>query len=325
MLFITNRFSKDSIKTIVGRKFEFDLDNNGPSNSVFFCRRNADNTITEVGGTNFLSELKKSEYRQILLYIHGFSTLPDGVFEAASEFQSLCNQKDAQEVLVIPIVWPCDNDLGIVQDYWDDQKSADGSALSFSRALNKFLDWSNSNLNSPDAEPCLKRINVLAHSMGNRVLRETLWAWNKYDLADGVPLIFRNTFLVAADIENESIHRKERGELICNASRNVIVYFASDDLALRASKAANLKNKIASRRLGHTGPENMEMTPKNVYVVDCDNVNNAYDDPMGHSYFQSGREKGTPGLVFEHIYRCLKTGRAFPEDELRRSTIIRES
>jgi hypothetical protein len=85
-----------------------------------------------------------------------------------------------------------------------------------------------------------------------------------------------------------------------------------------------LKNKIASRRLGHTGPENMEMTPKNVYVVDCDDVNNTYDNPKGHSYFRSGKEKGKPGLVFDHIYACLKTGRVFPEDELRRSTIIRE-
>ena len=35
---------------------------------------------------------------------------------------------------------------------------------------------------NPAEDPCLKRINMLAHSMGNRVLRETLWAWNKYDL-----------------------------------------------------------------------------------------------------------------------------------------------
>ena len=112
--------------------------------------------------------------------------------------------------------------------------------------------------------------------------------------------------------------------MICDASRNVVVYFASDDLALRASKATNLKNKIASRRLGHTGPENMELTPKNVYVVDCDDVNNAYDNPKGHSYFRYGRKKGVPGLVFDHIFSCLKSGRVFPQDELRRSTIIRE-
>lgn len=324
MLFITNRFPKGSIRSTEGRNFEFDLKNNAPSNSVFFCRKKPDGSITEVGGKKFLSELKSSEYRQILLYIHGFSNLPDTVFRAALEFQELCRKKDENEVLVVPVIWPCDNDLGVVKDYWDDQKSADGSALSLSRALSKFLEWRESNLNSPDTDPCLKRINVLAHSMGNRVLRETLCAWDRYDLSAGVPLLFRNTFLVAADIENESIHRTERAKLICDASRNVIVYFASDDLALRASKAANLKNKIASRRLGHTGPENIELTPKNVYVVDCDEVNNAYDSPKGHSYFRSGRTPGVSGLVFDHIYSCLKSGRAFPEDELRRSTIIRE-
>ena len=71
--------------------------------------------------------------------------------------------------------------------------------------------------------------------MGNRVLRGTLWAWNNYDLASGVPLLFRNTFLVAADVVNETLHVGHSGELICHAS---------DDLALRASKAANLKNVL---------------------------------------------------------------------------------
>jgi len=323
MLFITNRFPKGSIQSEVGRKFEFDMDNNAPSNSVFFCQKQSDGSI-EVGGINFLTELRNSEYRQILLYIHGFSNLPDDVFEAAFEFQNLCNTKNHNEVLVVPVIWPCDNDMGIVKDYWDDQKSADSSALSLSRALSKFLEWRNSNMNLPETDPCFKRINVLAHSMGNRVLRETLCAWDKYDLADGVPFIFRNTFLIAADIENESIHRTERGKLICDASRNVIVYYASDDLALRSSKAANLKNKIASRRLGHSGPENMDLTPKNVYIVDCDEINNIYDFPKGHSYFRSGKIKGEPGLVFEHIFSCLQTGRVFPEDEVRRSLIVRE-
>jgi esterase/lipase superfamily enzyme len=323
MLFITNRFPKGSIQTRVGRKFDFDLKNNGPSNSIFFCRRGSDGQITEVGGLNFMSELKRSPYRQVLLYIHGYSNLPADVFQAATEFQQLCDDKAAQEVLVVPVIWPCDNDLGVVKDYWDDQKAADNSAPAFARALCRFIEWRNSNLNDPETDPCLKRINVLAHSMGNRVLRETLATWDKYDLADGVPLIFRNTFLVAADIENESIHRNERGKLICDASRNVVVYFASDDLALRSSKAANLKNKIASRRLGHSGPENMDLTPKNVYIVDCDEVNNAYD-LKGHSYFRSGRTPGQPGVVFNHIFECLRTGRVFPEDAERRSTVLRE-
>lgn len=324
MLFVTNRFPTGSIQSEVGRVFQFDLKNNAPSNSVFFCERTENGYTQEVGGLNFLSRLKESPYRQILLYIHGYSNLPDAVFTAAEEFQTLCDAKDDKEILVVPVIWPCDDDMGIVKDYWDDQKSADSSAVSFARALCRFLEWRELSNNDPQ-NPCLKRINVLAHSMGNRVLRETLATWASYDLPNGVPLIFRNTFLVAADIENESIHRNERGKLIADASRNVVIYFASDDLALRASKAANLKNKIASRRLGHTGPENMDLTPNNVYVVDCDDVNHAYDRTKGHSYFRSGRTYGQPGLVFDHIYSCLKSGRVFPQDETRRSTIIRES
>ena len=323
MYFITNRFPTQSIRTRAGRNFSFDLNDNAASNSVFFCVRNGKNDYTEIGSINLLERVKNAKYRQLCLYLHGFSNLPEDVFAGAAEFQDLCDKGKKNEVLVIPLIWPCDNDRGIVQDYWDDQKAADQSAYSFSRVLQKFMTWRNSETYNPAEDPCLKRINLVAHSMGNRVLRGTLAAWNKYDLARGVPMIFRNTFLVAADVVNETLHEGETGELISHASRNVVVYYASDDLALRASKAANLKNKVASRRLGHTGPEDMDKTPKNVYSVDCDDVNSIYDNPKGHSYFRSGTRKGTPGEVFNHLFSCMLSGRVFPEDEFRRTTIIR--
>ena len=323
MIFITNRFPKQSIRTRIGRKFDFDLNNNAASNSVYFCERTGEGEHTEIGSIAFLNRIKAANCRQILIYIHGFSNLPEDVFPAVDEFQALCDAQKKNEILVIPVIWPCDNDLGIVQDYWDDQKAADQSAYSFSRVLEKFMAWRNSEKNNPQDDPCMKRINVLAHSMGNRVFRETLVAWNKYDLPKGLPLIFRNTFLVAADVVNETLQEGGHGEHICYASRNVIVYHASDDLALRASKASNLKNNVASRRLGHTGPENMDKTPRNVYRVDCDDVNNIYDRPKGHTYFRSGEKKGTPGKVFEHIFACLESGRVYPDDEHRRSSIVK--
>ena len=267
---------------------------------------------------DFLNRLKEYRCRQLLIYIHGFSNMPEDVFADVKEFQTLCNKKKDSEVLVIPVIWPCDNDLGIVEDYWDDQKSADMSAFSFARALQFFMDWRD---DEPEDKPCLKRINVLAHSMGNRVFRETLSAWNKYDLANGVPLLFRNTILVAADIVNESLEEGKGGRLISQSSRNVSVYYASDDLALRASKISNLKNKVASRRLGHTGPEDMKKTQSNVYSIDCDNFNNRYDNPKGHSYFLED-EKGNMGAVFEHIYNSIKTGRVEVKDERNRRHIL---
>lgn len=324
MLFITNRFPTQSIRTRANRPFDFDLKNNAASNSVFYCEEVAAGQYLELGSTAFLRRLKASDVRQVVIYIHGFSNLPTDVFSAAREFQELCDASQPGEVLVVPLVWPCDNDLGIVKDYWDDQESADLSAFSFARVLQRFLEWRERDQFEVAPTPCLKRINVLAHSMGNRVLRETLRVWRKYSLPGGVPMLFRNTFLIAADIVNESLQQGHCGELIVHASRNVTVYFASDDLALRASKASNLKNRIASRRLGHSGPEDMSRVARNVFAVDCDDINTRYDYPKGHSYFRSGEVFGEPGVVFLHLFAALRSGRVFPEDETRRMTILRD-
>ena len=189
MLFVTNREPKGSIRTKRGRSYKFDLNKNAPSNSIYCCERlGADNYI-EIGSGNLMSRLRDCDAKQLLFFIHGFSNLPEpDIFPRVELLQKLFDDKEPNLVLVVPIIWPCDNDLGIVGDYWDDQKSADKSAFSFSRVLQKFLKWRDED---PDDAPCLKRINVLAHSMGNRVFRETLTVWNQYDLANGVPLLFR--------------------------------------------------------------------------------------------------------------------------------------
>ena len=157
--------------------------------------------------------------------------------------------------------------------------------------------------------------------MGNRVFKETLKKWDKYDLASGVPLLFRNTFLIAADIVNEALEEGKDGRFISQTSRNVSVYYASDDLALRASKISNLKNKVASRRLGHTGPEKMDKVPSNVYAIDCDNINNKYDPPKGHSYFTDDGA-GNIGLVFEHMLNSIKSGRVKVNNVANRTHIV---
>lgn len=322
MLFITSRMPTINTEPALNKNFVFDLGNNSSGRAFFCCRRIKKGVYEEIGSKGLLTAIKESKHQQVLIYIHGFSNLPEEVFKNAVEFQSLCNQKKAGEILVVPVIWPCDSDFGIVKDYWDDQKSADQSAFAFARMFQKFMEWRNSVEYNPEDDPCLKRINVLAHSMGNRVLRQTLINWQRYDQPSGLPLLFRNTFLVAADIVNESLHKGEAGELISHVSRNVVVYYASDDLALRASKVSNLKNAEASRRLGHTGPEDMEKTPKNVYAIDCDEVNTLYDPPKGHSYFRSKNKKGEPGIVFGHIFQTILTGRVFPSDEFRKSTIL---
>ena len=227
------------------------------------------------------------------------------------------------------MIWPCENDFGALKDYWDDQKAADASGFAFGRVFEMFMDWREENEKKKD--PCRKRINILAHSMGNRVFRESVKAWGKYDRNYNLPIIFRNSFLAAADVVNETLEPGKDGNLIAQCSRNVTVYHASDDMALRASKITNLKNKIVSRRLGHTGPENPKKMPKNVYSADCDDVNTDYDFPAGHSYFLNNKkdvsegEDLISGAVFNHIFNSIKTGRVEDKPLRSKNIIISET
>jgi esterase/lipase superfamily enzyme len=205
-----------------------------------------------------------------------------------------------------------------IDDYWDDQRASDMSGMAFSRMLGKFDVWRSSKENM--ASPCLKRINVLAHSMGNRVLRNALRYWVENDAQGQMPMLFRNIFMVAADVVNHTLEPGEEGQYIPDAARNVITYFANDDLAMPASKLANLKNRTVSRRLGMTGPEDLDKTPKNVYEVDCDDFNNSFDKPKGHSYFLED-ENGAISPMLEHMVKAIKTGRVDPAD---RSIVLKK-
>lgn len=322
MLFITNRAIRQSKRSRVGRKISFNLNDNAAQQSVYFCRREEKDTYTEIMHENFFNALRESPYKQILFFIHGYSNLPEeAIFPTTQALQQLFDQKEADLVQVVPLIWPCDNDAGIIKDYWDDQQAADASAFAFARVFEKFMGWRSIEDNAED--PCMKRLNVLAHSMGNRVFRGSVKAWGKYYRAYRLPLLFRNVFLMAADIVNESLEGLDGG-LLCECTRNMAVYFAADDVALRASKVANLKNKVASRRMGHTGPEDMDKVPKNVYSVDCDDVNTAYDPTVGHTYFLYNADRTGPGIVLNHLFDAVKTGRITVDPPGGKTIILRE-
>ncbi|MDJ0702635.1 MAG: alpha/beta hydrolase [Leptolyngbyaceae cyanobacterium MO_188.B28] len=321
MLFVTNRVFREGLTPVntgdnsfkLPRSISFNLNNNQAEQSVYFCRRKGPETYSEVGSYEFFNELKQAKQKQILFYIHGFDSLPESaIFPRAQELQELFDRKHQENVgahesvLVVPIIWPCDNDHGQVNDYFDDQKAADASDFAYMRMFEKFLNWRREGDNLTN--PCTKRINILSHSMGNRVLRGALKRTVQYYQPEGLPLIFRNIFMTAPDVVNETLESGQEGEFISQTARNVVVYFAADDLALRASKIANLRSSIASRRLGHTGPENLEKAPKNIYAVDCDDFNRKYDSPAGHGYFAKNPQ-GNPGAAFNHIWTCIQTGR----------------
>ena len=316
MLFVTNRSPRQSYRTKLNRKIDFSLQNTSASQCLFFCERRAKHDYIEIGSRSFFDRLKSSEaFEQILLYIHGFNnTNEKEIFPRAQRLQELIDKEGAKSLVqVIPLIWPCDDDAptAIIDDYWDDQRAADQSGNAFARLLGKFDDWRHDKVQK--TEPCTKRINVLAHSMGARVLRNALHTWAHHDAKRGVPQLFRNVFLVAADVVNHTLEAGEEGRFIPDSARNVVVYFSNEDLAMPASKIANLKNFTVSRRLGMTGPENLDAVPRNVYEVDCDNIVYEFDKLKGHSYFLCD-SNDNPSPVLLHMIKAITDGRVEPAD-----------
>lgn len=315
MLFATNRTPTQSAKSKKNRKISFSMQNTSVSQDMYFCRRLAPDDYIEIGSQQFFQELKElHKNTQILFYIHGFNNLGEAdIFPNAETIQNMFDEVSPELVHIVPLIWPCDDDSAIafLDDYWDDQRASRASGDSFARMFGLFDDWRKKE--ALKESPCTRRMNVIAHSMGNRVLRNAISSWVKYDMGGNMPQLFRNVFMVAADVVNHTLEYKEKGRYIPDSARNVVVYYANDDLAMPASKVANLKNMTVSRRLGMTGPESMSETrlARNVYEVDCDDFNNSWGDSKGHTYFLRNK-KGVISPVIHHMIAAIDGGRVTP-------------
>lgn len=307
MLFITNRLRQGSERSQIGKPFQFAGDATASLFSVYFCQRKALKDYTEIGSKALLQNLKDSRCKEIVLFIHGYNVLPEGSkgdgvsggFQTAITLQKLLDAAAPGRYEVVALLWPTDDDLGIVKDYYDDRSAAKNSGGAFARVLSKFMAWRAAQNGHVDA--CFKRVNVVAHSMGNLLLTSTLANWK--ELHGGVPRIFQQIFMFAPDVVNDIFEPGQDGRIIAESCVNVSVYYAVDDLAMSASKVANVGQAI-SKRLGHTGPERLSDAPSNVHAIDCSSFNTDYDSPTGHGYFLTDSE-GKPGAAFRHMMRTL--------------------
>lgn len=315
MLFATNRTPTQSAQSSNNRQISFSMQNTSVQQNMYFCSRQGVNDYTEIGSKAFFQTLKTLHAKtQIVFYIHGFNNLGEAdIFPNAEILQGMFDELQPNLVYIVPLIWPCDDDsvIAFMDDYWDDQRASKASGDAFARMLGLFDKWRREE--AQKKIPCIRRMNILAHSMGNRVLRTALYNWVKYEMGGNMPQLFRNVFMVAPDVVNHTLEYQNNGHYISHSARNVVVYYANDDLAMPASKIANFKNMTTSRRLGMTGPESMSETrlSRNVFAVDCDNFNNSWGDKKGHTYFlRNKHHKISP--VIHHMIEAIKSGRITP-------------
>ena len=197
--------------------------------------------------------------------------------------------KQGGEALVVPVDWACSDKFRPDKAYYEDQESAEFAG----RAFGNFL-------RGVKQSGIIKNtLNVVAHSMGNRVLRcvgksavSHDSSWYTDALQDGVSLLeaapedlkrhedlFDNLFFVAADIP-ESVFEKPDGKenseqqehalrsgvaALAVMTKRMHVLHSLHDRALMLSKVSNSSWTGFSRRLGIVGPKSRRGTATDVW------------------------------------------------------------
>lgn len=215
----------------------------------------------------------KSKSLDSLLFIHGFNVSFKAAVESAAqigEFYSKLSNKTYQPNIFV-FSWPSD---GEVTSYINDRHDAEASGYAFARGLMKLATF----LKSSNGEAaCQQKINLIAHSMGNYVLRHALQQAQKITNGASLSRIFDNIVLTAADEDNDAFEFDYKLAKLPELAQRITVYFNNGDLALAASDLT----KGNPDRLGHDGPNKPHQIPAKVVIVDATDVVQGISE---HSY-----------------------------------------
>lgn len=208
-------------------------------------------------------ERARRRKRHVVFFVHGFNNDVEAVLERAESLQRRF------PVEVIPFTWPANGGgaRGVVS-YISDKRDARASAGALERTIVKMQDylrvlteaerkkcWEQADKKHPGnvelrdalyarllSKRCPFTVNLLAHSMGNYVLKQSV----KSSLSEATRLLFDNIMLVAADTNNEG-HAQWVDQLKCRG--RIYVCINENDHALAASRMKSGEEQLA--RLGH--------------------------------------------------------------------------
>jgi esterase/lipase superfamily enzyme len=206
---------------------------------------------------------KATGRNKVLVFVHGFNNKFD---DAVYRFAQIVHDAKAPGIPVL-FSWPSRGEINL-RAYTYDRESAN-----YSRdALAQFLE-------TLAANPNVKQINVLAHSMGNWVTLEALRRMAAHTGKIGAKI--RNVMLVAPDVDVDVFRTEMAG--MGAARPRFALFLSQDDQALQLSKT--IWGGVS--RLGEIDPTQepykSELARENIEVFDLSKLNGnahnrAFDD-----------------------------------------------
>ena len=198
--------------------------------------------------------LSLSEDKEMFVFIHGYNTsFTDAAKRTAQLFYDI-------EYTGIPMFysWPSNGKLA---RYLDDGKQIDYSFKLFGHFINDIVS------KNPE-----KKINIIAHSMGNRLMVKALSMLPK----ENPSIKFGKIIMAAPDVDAKDF-KINYLETLAGMSEKVTLYSSSKDIALLASSKVN-----STQRLGMAGKSLFVSNPK-IQTIDLSGVD--CEDFLKHACF----------------------------------------
>lgn len=218
----------------------------------------------------------------LVLMLHGFACTFENALANAAEIKT--GWGTARQPLETAIFsWPADGEVTPFIKYASDRDDARSSAKAVARALLRFVEYVRA---LPPEEWCGRQVHLVAHSMGNYMLRNALQAMLSDFGHRALPRVFKNIFLMAADEDDDAFECDPKLKRLPELAEAVHVYFARNDRALTVSDLT----KGNPDRLGSTGPRTLTALPHKVVLVDCQRVSSTTLTDAGHQYYRKRAE-----------------------------------
>lgn len=216
--------------------------------------------ISEVAFLEGVSEqVRRSRQQDLLVFVHGFNVS----FEAAVARTAQVALKIPFNGAVVSYCWP--TQCGVF-NYSDDEPINKASVAPFTQFL----------FTLRQGVPPETRIHIMVHSMGNRIVMESL---SKLPTPRGTKP-FGHVVLCAPDVGHDDFRKWAPG--VVKQAERVTLYANAGDSALIVSKSLHAEKRA--------GDAFVPMVVPGVDTIDCSPIEESL---MGHSYYGDNRDVTT--------------------------------
>lgn len=267
-------------------------------------RKQKDGKGSKLGSKEVFASVRKAmsnNSQDTIIYIHGYNVTFRQALRAAAQMKSNFESLNGGTgVNVVLFSWPSDGSMMPYIAYANDRQDAVASGPAFARGFLKLAEFLRG---ATPEEACEQRLHLVAHSMGNYVLRHALQEIVRQS-PGRPPRLFDQVFLMAADEDDDAFEQGHKLKFLPRVAKRVNVYFNNNDKAMAISD----KTKGNPDRLGDDGPRLPRSIPGKVSLVDCTGTVTGVTQ---HSYYLN-----TPRVVTDMVH--VLSGRSASEIDGRR-------